>query len=133
LLWSWRFLRLMREGTTDYTAAMKKGAANDLPKQRLRPRDGHKGACGTVCVLGGQCAGPRVMLGGPAFAALGALRSGCGLAILAVPMPVMAASLVVAPSATGLALPVDDSGALKPSDVAHLLDHHMLSFRCLAI
>jgi len=106
---------------------------SDLPGIPSRPADGHKGTFGTVCVLGGQAAGPRVMVGGPAFAAIGALRSGCGLAVLAVPMPVMAAALVVAPSATGLALPVDESGAIKPSDVAHLLDQHILSFRCLAI
>lgn len=74
-----------------------------------------------------------MMVGGPAFAALGALRSGCGLAVLAVPMPVMAAALVIAPGATGLALPVDDGGVLKPSDIAHLLDQHMLSFKCLAV
>jgi NAD(P)H-hydrate repair Nnr-like enzyme with NAD(P)H-hydrate dehydratase domain len=62
------------------------------------------------------------MVGGPALAALGALRSGCGLAVLAVPTPIMAAALVIAPSATGLALPVDDSGTIKPSDAAQLLD-----------
>jgi NAD(P)H-hydrate epimerase len=73
------------------------------------------------------------MIGGPAFAALGALRSGCGLAVLAAPMQIMAAALVIAPGATGLALPVDESGSLEPSDVAHLLDQHMLSFRCIAI
>ncbi len=110
---------------------------SDLPRIPPRPADGHKGTFGTVCVIGGQAgtgASPRVMIGGPAFAALGALRSGCGLAVLAVPMPIMAASLVIAPSATGLALPVDESsGSLKPSDVAHLLDQHLHSFRCIAI
>jgi NAD(P)H-hydrate epimerase len=112
---------------------------SDAPRIPPRPADGHKGTFGTVCVVGGQAgggsggAGPRVMVGGPAFAALGALRSGCGLAVLAVPMPVMAAALVIAPGATGLALPVDENGALKPSDIAHMLDQHMLSFRCLAL
>ncbi len=108
----------------------------DLPRIPVRPADGHKGTFGTVCVVGGQAgsgSNPRVMVGGPAFAALGALRSGCGLAVLAVPMPVMAAALVIAPSATGLALPVDEAGALRPSEIAHLLDQHMLSFRCLAV
>lgn len=117
---------------------------NDLPMIPARIADGHKGTFGTVCVVGGQAGGggggrggvgssPRVMVGGPAFAALAALRSGCGLAVLAVPMPVMAAALVIAPSATGLALPVDDAGVLKPSDIAHMLDQHMRSFRCLAL
>lgn len=113
----------------------------ELPKIPPRPADGHKGTFGTVCVIGGQAGGggggsvdeARVMVGGPAFAALGALRSGCGLAVLAVPMPVMAACLVIAPSATGLALPVDEAGAIKPSAVAHLLDQQMLSYRCIAI
>lgn len=108
----------------------------ELPRFPARPSDGHKGTFGTVCVIGGQVGGdsPRVMVGGPAFAALGALRSGCGLAVLAVPMPIMAAALVIAPSATGLALPVDGStGAMKPSEIAHMLDHHMHSFRCIAI
>lgn len=106
---------------------------SDLPRIPIRPANGHKGTFGTVCVLGGQAHGPHVMIGGPAFAATAALRSGCGLAVLAVPMPVMAAALVIAPSATGLALPVDESGAIKPSDVAHLLDQHIHSFKCLAI
>lgn len=107
--------------------------SNDLPQLPPRPADGHKGTFGTVCVLGGQAAAPRVMIGGPAFAALGALRAGCGLAVLAVPRPVMAASLILAPSATGLALPVDRHKRLKPSEVAELLDQHINSFRCLAI
>ncbi|MHC4949167.1 MAG: NAD(P)H-hydrate dehydratase [Planctomycetota bacterium] len=98
-----------------------------------RPADGHKGTFGTVCVVGGQAAEPRVMLGGPAFAAVGALRVGAGLAVLAAPSPLLAPMLVAAPSATGLALPVDDDGALRASDVAALLDRHLASFRCLAI
>jgi NAD(P)H-hydrate epimerase len=105
----------------------------DLPRIPSRAVNGHKGTFGTVCVIGGQAVGPNVMVGGPAFAALGALRAGCGLAVLAVPMQIMAAALVIAPSATGLALPVDETGALRPSDVAHLLDPLMLSYRCVAI
>jgi NAD(P)H-hydrate epimerase len=109
-------------------------AKNDaLPPLPPRPPDGHKGTFGTVCVLGGRADDQRVMVGGPAFAALGALRSGCGLAVLAVPTPVMAAALVVAPSATGLALPVDERGAIKPSEVAQLIDRHIASYHCLAI
>jgi NAD(P)H-hydrate epimerase len=101
----------------------------------LPPRDGsgHKGTFGTVCVLGGQAASPRVMLGGPAFAALGALRAGAGLAVLAVPQPIMAEALLAAPSATGLALPVDSGGRLQPSEVAALIDQHIAQWSCLAI
>jgi NAD(P)H-hydrate epimerase len=73
------------------------------------------------------------MIGGPAFSAAAALRSGCGLAVLAVPSPLMAAGLTIAPSATGLALPVDKHHALKPSEVAELLDERSANFDCLAI
>src|SRR4051812_4893271 len=97
----------------------------NFPSIPPRPIDGHKGTFGTVCVVGGRADDQRVMVGGPALAALGALRSGCGLAVLAVPTPVMAAALVIAPTATGLALPVDENGTLKSSDVAQLLDRHM--------
>ena len=104
-----------------------------IPSLPQRPPDGHKGTFGTVCVIGGQTTPPRVMLGGPAFAALGALRAGCGLAILAVPAPLMTDALVVAPSATGLALPVDGKGNLRPSEVAALLDDYRPLVDCLAV
>lgn len=107
--------------------------AGPLPLLPMRPRDGHKGTFGTVCVIGGQATPPRVMLGGPAFSAEAALRVGAGLAVLAVPAPLMVSALEVAPSATGLALPVDERLSLKPSEVAELIDRHLLSFRCLAI
>jgi NAD(P)H-hydrate epimerase len=106
---------------------------SSLPKLPPRPVDGHKGTFGTVCVLGGRADDQRVMVGGPALAAIGALRAGCGLAVLAVPTPIMAAALVIAPTATGLALPVDENGSLKPSDVAQLLDRQLPSYRCLAV
>ncbi|TVQ51640.1 MAG: NAD(P)H-hydrate dehydratase [Phycisphaerales bacterium] len=98
-----------------------------------RPEDGHKGTFGTACILGGVSSPPRIMLGGPAFSALAALRVGCGLAVLAVPEPLMNAALTIAPSATGLALPVDKRNRLKPSEVAELLDSYLRSFRCLAV
>jgi NAD(P)H-hydrate epimerase len=98
---------------------------HELPPLPLRPADGHKGTFGSVCVIGGQAATPRVMLGGPAFAALGALRAGAGLAVLAVPSPLMNEALVIAPSATGLALPVDEYGELLPSESAKVLDEFL--------
>ena len=105
----------------------------DLPQLPSRPATGHKGTFGTVCIIGGQAATPRVMIGGPAFSATAALRSGAGLAVLAVPEPVMNSALEIAPSATGLALPVDENGRLIPSEVAALLDAHESSWRCIAI
>ena len=104
-----------------------------LPSLPPRPSDGHKGTFGTVCVLGGQANAPHVMIGGPAFAATAALRAGAGLAVLAVPAPLMAAALTIAPSATGLALPCDSDGNLQPSQVATLLDTHLPKYNCLAI
>jgi NAD(P)H-hydrate epimerase len=106
---------------------------NDLPSMPHRPSDGHKGTFGTVCVIGGQIGPPRVMLGGPALSALAALRCGSGLAVLALPEPMMLSALTIAPSATGLALPVDRRGALVPSAAARLLDEHGQGFDCLAI
>jgi NAD(P)H-hydrate epimerase len=73
------------------------------------------------------------MIGGPAFTATAALRAGAGLAVLAVPAPLVAAALTIAPSATGLALPVDTDGNLQPSEVATLLDTHLPKYNCLAI
>ncbi len=73
------------------------------------------------------------MIGGPAFSATAALRTGAGLAVLAVPSPIMAAALAIAPSATGLALPVDQSRDLQPSGVAELLDKHAPGYQCLAV
>lgn len=89
----------------------------------LPPRDpqGHKGTFGSVLVVGGHAANP-VMLGGPALSARAALRSGCGLCTLAMPAPLLASALAVAPSATGCALPVDAAGELIPSEVAQVLD-----------
>ena len=103
-----------------------------LPPLPQRPADGQKGTFGTVCIVGGN-AGQRMMIGGPALSALGALRSGAGLAVLAMPAPVLPFGLTVAPSATGLALPVDKLNELQPSAVADLLDTYRSSFACLAI
>lgn len=108
----------------------------DLPTMPARPADGHKGTFGTVCVLGGQAAGMsggRVMIGGPAFSALASLRVGAGLAMMALPRPIVAAALVIAPSATALALPVGPDKNLLPSETAQLLDEHLPLCDCLAI
>ncbi len=106
---------------------------NAAPKLPSRDPAGHKGTFGTVCVLGGQAGQSQVMIGGPALSATGALRTGAGLAVLAVPRPIMAAALTIAPGATGLALPVDKSNALRASDVANLLDEHTAKYDCLAV
>lgn len=101
----------------------------------LPPRDarGHKGTFGTVVVIGGQAAGPRMMLGGPALTARAALRAGCGLVVLAMPEPILPGALAVAPEATGLALPCSGDGELDPSRSAEMLDVHLPTAHAVAI
>ncbi|MBM4109586.1 MAG: NAD(P)H-hydrate dehydratase [Phycisphaerae bacterium] len=93
------------------------------PNLRLPPRDprGHKGTFGTVAIVGGTCAGGRVMLGAPALAALAALRAGAGLARLVMPAPILPAGVALCPSATGIALPVEGEG-LSLLDAPAVLD-----------
>ncbi|MDA0294746.1 MAG: NAD(P)H-hydrate dehydratase [Planctomycetota bacterium] len=79
---------------------------NTLPDFPPRPRDGHKGTFGTTLVIGGATR-PRRMLGGPCLAARAALRSGGGLAVLAVPESLATAALMLLPEATALPLPID--------------------------
>lgn len=92
------------------------------PALPARDAHGHKGTFGTVLVIGGCAKLPRVMLGGPVIAARAALRTGCGLAELALPAPLAASALVALESATAHALPVDSHGALLPCECAELLD-----------
>jgi len=119
-------------------AAESSSAARDhspLEPASLPARDprGHKGTFGTVVIIGGQAAAPRVMLGGPALSARAALRSGCGLVVLAMPQPILSEALAVAPEATGLALPCDGDGELDPSRSAELLDAHLPTAHAVAI
>jgi NAD(P)H-hydrate epimerase len=104
-----------------------------LPRLPARDPRGHKGTFGTVCVLGGCAVPPRIMAGAPALAARAALRAGAGLAITAVPAPLVQTVLAIVPEATALALPVDDAGALRPSDAAEILDRHLTGRVCLAV
>lgn len=91
---------------------------------RLPRRDpeGHKGAFGTVAVVGGCCSEGRRMIGAPALAALGALRAGAGLARLACPAPILDHAIVLCPSATGVPMPVDEDGGLLAGDAARVFD-----------
>lgn len=77
-----------------------------------RPRTGHKGTFGTVCVVGGCCEGQTRYVGAPALSALGALRSGCGLCRVLAPEPLIQSVLRITPSATGSALPVGRGGGI---------------------
>ncbi len=82
-----------------------------VPELPARPQSAHKGDFGTVLVVGGAVE-PRTMLGGPALAANAALRAGCGLCELAMPEPLLVAGLGLAPSATGVTLPIDAEGSI---------------------
>jgi ADP-dependent NAD(P)H-hydrate dehydratase len=100
-----------------------------LPK---RPADGHKGTFGTVLVIGGSTFVPPDaparavrMFGGASLAALAALRSGCGLARLMTPAPVLDAAITVAPVCTGVPMPVDSDGAIIAHLAAEALDFQL--------
>lgn len=107
--------------------------SDGLPKLPARPAGGHKGTFGTVAVMGGSCAGDARMIGAPALAALGALRAGAGLARLVMPGPILAAGIGVCPSATGVALHVDEDGALIPHLAAEVIDDVILDSTSLVI
>ncbi len=80
----------------------------DPPILPLRWEEGHKGTFGTTLVIGGAIA-PRLMPGGPALAARAALRSGAGLATLAVPEALAIAAATILPEATVVPLSITES------------------------
>ena len=101
---------------------------------------GHKGTFGTVLVIGGSCLVPSEapsravrMFGGAALAALAALRSGCGLARLMTPAPLLDAALSVAPVCTGVPMPVDTAGEIIPHLAAQALDHQLAQCHAVVI
>lgn len=111
---------------------------------RLPARDakGHKGTFGAVAIVGG-CAhnannehnpddGVR-MIGGPALAALAALRTGAGLAKLVMPEPVLNAGLIIAPSATGISLKTGEYQRIIAHLAAQTLDRLLPDVRALVV
>jgi NAD(P)H-hydrate epimerase len=116
------------------------------PLPALPPRDphGHKGTFGTVVVLGG-CARHRAldpadvnpgtlhMLGGACFSAVAALRTGCGLAKLLLPEPLVDHAFAIAPSATAIGLPVEHDGDITPHEAAAVIDSILDETQCLAV
>lgn len=114
----------------------------DTTEPRIPPRDprGHKGTFGTVAVIGGCAARPgeegpggSYMVGGPAMAATAALRAGAGLVRLVLPEPVLAAGLAIAPSATGIPIPVDHAGEVVGHLAAAVIDDLLSQVSCLAV
>ncbi|MBX3355556.1 MAG: NAD(P)H-hydrate dehydratase [Phycisphaeraceae bacterium] len=128
----------MNEAPRSQRPAKESLAADIAPALRppeLPARDphGHKGTFGTVVVIGGQAAAPRVMLGGPALTARAAFRAGCGLVALAMPEAILREALAVVPEATGVALPCGGDGAIEPARAAEVIDPHLTSAQAIAI
>jgi NAD(P)H-hydrate epimerase len=73
------------------------------------------------------------MVGAPALSAIGALRAGAGLAKLVMPEPVIVAGLTIAPSATGIVLPVERTGEVIAHEGSAVLDGAIAECNCLAI
>lgn len=86
------------------------------PRLPPRARASHKGDYGRVLVVGGS----RGMIGAPALAANAALRSGCGLAVVAVPDAIQLAVATLAPCATSLPLPATRRGLIAGRAVKQL-------------
>jgi ADP-dependent NAD(P)H-hydrate dehydratase len=106
-----------------------------MPLPRLPARDpkGHKGTFGTVVVVGGCAAGGRRMVGAPALSALAALRSGCGLAKVVVPSPIVNAVLTITPSATGIPVAVDAAGEMIASEAAVVMDEQFVAAQAIVV
>lgn len=105
-----------------------------LPALPARDPAGHKGSFGSVCVVAGCAAPPIMMLGSAVLVSLGALRAGAALCAIAAPESLLPQMLAANPSATGIPLPMDASGALDPSGVAERLDESTAArAQCMAI
>lgn len=85
----------------------------DIPPLPPRPEDAHKGAFGTLLILGGSIE----MIGAPMLAAQSAYRAGCGLVQVAMPQSVLAAAVAIVPEAIGLGL-AGDAGDVQRLQMA---------------
>jgi len=88
----------------------------DIPRLPKRSNESNKGDYGRVLVIGGSTG----MIGAPAMVALAALRSGCGLAQVAVPGPIQQSVAVLVPCATTHALPSAARGVIAARAVQSL-------------
>ena len=97
----------------------------ELPAFPPRDIQGHKGTFGTTLVVGG-CSSVSRMVGGPCLAAEGALRSGCGLAVVGMPEPLLNTALGILPEATGFPLSCTSGGELceNVADDYHAMRQH---------
>jgi NAD(P)H-hydrate epimerase len=102
----------------------------------MPPRDplGHKGSFGMVLVVGGHAGGDgRTYLGAPMLAAQAALRSGAGLAALAMPESILPFALEALPAATGIALPLGVERTLDASAAAERIDAALLTADAIVV
>jgi NAD(P)H-hydrate epimerase len=90
----------------------------EIPRLTPRQLQGHKGDYGKVLVVGGS----RGMIGAPALAALGALRGGAGLVMIAAPRIVQLHVAGLAPCATSIALDCDQAGHPVTAAVGQVVD-----------
>lgn len=98
-----------------------------------RPRDAHKGTAGTVAVFAGSTHRGRVMIGAPALVARAAFRAGAGLVKIVAPREVLPYALTLCPSATGIALEVEETGGLVAHEAAEVFDRVAQECGCIAI
>ena len=104
--------------------------ARGLP---ARAGAGHKGTFGTVAIVGGSVAHGRFMVGAPALAALGALRSGAGLARIIASAAVLEQALSICPSATGVTLATDHTGELEMAGAIAVFDAQAAAANALVV
>ena len=88
-----------------------------LPKLPPRPPEAHKGDFGRVLMVGGSGG----MIGAPALAALGALRGGAGLVVMALPEPIQLAAAALCPCATSAPLTCSKNGELAAEAVRQVV------------
>lgn len=78
----------------------------EIQQPPARADDAHKGDVGRVAIIGG-CDSITTMIGAPALAAGGALRTGAGLVQILVPRSIQLAVATLAPCATSRTMPGD--------------------------
>ena len=85
------------------------------PKPTLptRPITGHKGTFGNLLVIGGHESKSDLMFGGAALAGIGALRTGIGKCIFAMPEEILKEAIKIVPQATGFVLSEASLGELQ--------------------
>ena len=89
------------------------------PSIPARLEHGHKGTFGTTLVVGGSTT-PRIMAGAPALAARGALRSGCGLTVVATPRMLATTVAGLIPEST--VIPLEIAPSVESDSVDRCLD-----------